>query len=105
MIQVWKIDTNDFFTGESYFVNENAEDYIESALEITTPYLVGYVKGKWDWVNKRWIEGATVEEIEEWQEQQQHNPNPLPSIEERITNIESYLVDQVEKQYMEVTNV
>ena len=28
----------------------------------------------------------------------------MPSIEERITNIESYLVDQVEKQYMEVAN-
>lgn len=66
MIQVWKIDTNDFFTGESYLVNENADDYIESALEITTPYLVGYVKGKWDWVNKRWIEGAIAEEIAEW---------------------------------------
>lgn len=28
----------------------------------------------------------------------------MPSIEERITNIESYLVDQVGKQYMEVAN-
>ena len=48
---------------------------------------------------------ATAEEVyQEWQEQQ-NNLVVVPTTEERITNIESYLVDQVEKQYMEVTNV
>ena len=46
----------------------------------------------------------TPEQVyEEWQEQQS-NYIPLPKVEERITNIESYLVDQVEKQYVEVAN-
>lgn len=35
---------------------------------------------------------------------QQNNSTLLPTIEERITNIEAYLVEQVEKQYMEVVN-
>ena len=85
MMQVWKIDTNDFFTGESYLVNENADDYIESTLEITTPYLVGYVKGKWDWVNKCWVEGATEEEVTEFN--RRNSPTLSSKIEALKTQI------------------
>lgn len=87
-MQVWKIDNNNFFTGESYLIDKNAEDYIENKLEITTPYLVGYVKGKWDWVNKCWIEGATVEEVSEWQKQQ----NPT-SLSELIENLKTQIAE------------
>lgn len=49
------------------------------------------------------ITDTAAQVYQEWQKQQ--NIIPMPTIEERITHIESYLVDQVEKQYMEVTNV
>lgn len=58
MIQVWLLDENNFFTGESVFVDEVTENMT------TEPLLIGYVKAKW--TGKEWIEGATDEEIEEW---------------------------------------
>lgn len=62
MIQVWLIDENNFYTGKCDFVEEPKEN------EITKPYEVGYVKGKWDFELQDWIEGATAEEIQEWKD-------------------------------------
>lgn len=62
MIQVWLLDENNFFIGESIFVEEVKEGMT------TVPYLVGYVKGKL--VNDEWVEGATEEEIKIWQQSQ-----------------------------------
>ncbi len=61
MKQVWKIDNN-FYTGDSYFVDEPSEN------EVTIPILVGYVKPIWNGVD--WVEGATEQEIQEWENSQ-----------------------------------
>lgn len=62
MVQVWIIDNNNFYTGESYFVEE------PSTNEVVTPITVGYVKPKWD--GDGWTEGATEEEVQAWKDSQ-----------------------------------
>lgn len=73
-MQIWKIDINGIFTGESYFVEEPTSD------EITSPITVGYVKAKW--TGTEWMEGATAEEITAWQEEQNNQPKSLTEIEQ-----------------------
>ena len=80
MKQVWKIDENGYFTGESYFVDETTKDYVESELEITEPYTIGYVKGKWN--GSEWKEGATAGEIQAW-----HETNRTPKTQPTETEI------------------
>lgn len=86
MTQVWLIDEDNFFTGESIFVEEVKENMT------TVPYLVGYVKGKL--VDGQWIEGATEEEIEEIKRQEEENTvPPQPTLEDKI----SICLDEIEK--------
>lgn len=59
MTQVWLLDENKFFTGISKFVEEVEENMT------TEPLLVGYVKAKF--TGREWIEGATDEEIQQWE--------------------------------------
>lgn len=80
MIQVWLLDENGFFTGESIFVEELDENMT------TDPLLVGYVKAKW--VDGKWAEGATDEEIKAWEEVNKIDISSEPTTEERITKLE-----------------
>ena len=80
MIQIWKIDENNFFTGESYFVEEVKENHV------TTPILVGYIKPFWTGLD--WTEGATEEEIEQFKDKQIDICDE-PTAEERITQLEA----------------
>lgn len=62
-MQVWIIDKNGFYAGESKFVQEVTD------LMTTVPLLVGYVKPKFN--GTEWTEGATEEEVEAWKQSQQ----------------------------------
>ena len=80
MTQVWLLDENKFFTGESKFVEE-VEDNMT-----TEPLLVGYVKAKW--TGREWIEGASEEEIKEWQDtQQKTGKTELETMKEQLTQL------------------
>ena len=81
MIQVWILDKNGFYTGEVDFVEEPKEN------EITKPYEVGYIKGKWDFEIQDWVEGATEEEIVEWEDSKQIDICPEPTTEEKVTDL------------------
>lgn len=82
-MQVWKIDENNIFIGESYFVKEPKTN------EITAPLTVGHVKSKWTGIE--WIEGATQEEIQTWKDSQVVELL-LPTTEERITALEEVML-------------
>jgi hypothetical protein len=77
--QIWKIDGNNIFTGESYFTK------VSDTNEITTPLTVGYVKPLWNGIE--WQEGATEEEIQEWKESNEQQ-NQQPTLEERVSALE-----------------
>lgn len=81
MIQVYLLDENNFFTGESKFVEEVKEGMT------TVPYLVGYIKGKL--VDGAWIEGATEEEIKAFYDAQPVPPEPVKTVAELETEIEA----------------
>lgn len=59
-MQVWKISKDGFYTGETYFVDENESN------EVITPLLVGYLKPKWN--GTEWVEGANDVEIKQWED-------------------------------------
>ncbi len=99
MIQVYKIDENGF-----YKRIDEVEELDE--LCITTPMTIGYVKPKWNGVE--WIEGATQQEIYEWNLEHQskpQEPSELELLKEQVINLQAYEVEKVEKKYMEVTSV
>lgn len=81
MIQVWLIDKDGYFTGDTDMV-DNVESYM-----VTKPYTVGYIKGYWN--GSDWEEGATQEEIEEWNKTNKIDICPKPTAEERITQLEA----------------
>lgn len=74
MIQVWLLDENDFFTGESKFVDKLCNNMTSE------PLTVGYIKAKW--TGTEWVEGATDEEIDEWNDSQPEPSIPPKSNEE-----------------------
>ena len=89
MIQIWKIDENNFFTGESYFVEEVKENHV------TTPILVGYIKPFWTGLD--WTEGATEEEIEQFKDKQiDICPEDRPKTNEELTEENKLLKAQLE---------
>ncbi len=65
-----------------------------------------FIKRKWN--GTEWIEGATPEEIAEWNlkhQPQPSQPSELNLLKEQVINLQAYEVEKVEKRYMEVTNV
>lgn len=56
MIQVWLIDENGYYLNKSKFVDKVGLNMTE------VPLLVGYVKPQL--INGEWVEGATEEEIQ-----------------------------------------
>ena len=83
MVQVWKIDNKNIYTGESYFIEK------PSINEIITPILIGYVKPKWN--GTEWIEGATEQEIQEWENSQEVG-GIIPTQNERIDMLENMIL-------------
>lgn len=75
MTQVWIYDENKLFI-ESKFVDE----VVESMTDV--PLTVGYVKAKFDEVNQVWVEGATQEEIDTWNEA--NKPSTKPSTDDKM---------------------
>lgn len=69
MTQVWLIDSQGFYLNESKFVEEVSENMT------TTPLLIGYIKARL--VDNEWIEGATEQEIAEYEASKQID-NCLP---------------------------
>lgn len=70
MIQVWKVDNEGYFTGESDFKEEKELNQFDIIEEIT----VGYIKARWN--GSKWIEGATEEEIRQFKEEMSKPPEP-----------------------------
>lgn len=64
MIQVWKYDENKVFI-ESCMIEEIEENMT------TVPLTIGYIKPKFNEEIQEWYEGATDEEVREWQEENQ----------------------------------
>ena len=97
MIQVWKIDKDGYFTGESDFLYER--DLTQ--FDITEAITVGYIKAKWN--GSKWIEGATEEEIRQFKEEMSKPPEPteIDRLKERIELLENenadLLLDSVNK--------
>ncbi len=70
MIQVWEIDNEGYFTGESDFKEEREL----TQFDVTEAIDVGYIKAKWN--GSKWIEGATEEEIKQFEEEMFKPPEP-----------------------------
>lgn len=70
MIQVWKIDNEGYFTGESDFKEEKEVN----KFDVTEAIDIGYIKAKWN--GSKWIEGATEEEIRQFKEEISKPPEP-----------------------------
>ena len=62
MIQVRIIDENGYYTGKVDFVEEVTENMV------VKPMMIGYVRPCF--IDGEWVEGATEEEIKEWQDSQ-----------------------------------
>lgn len=84
MIQIWEVDENKFFTGESCFVEEVLENHV------TEPLLVGYVKAFWN--GEAWVEGATESEIEDWKNNQPTHEPEISEQDKRIGELEEELL-------------
>lgn len=84
MIQAWLLDEDNYFIGESTFVEESTENMT------TEPLLVGYIKAKW--TSEEWIEGATEEEIQAWKDSQPKEALQ-ETIDERDISLEKQLAD------------
>lgn len=97
MIQVWKIDNEGYFTGESDFKEEKELNQFDIIEEIT----VGYIKARWN--GSKWIEGATEEEIKRFEEDMSKPPEPteIDRLKEKIELLENenadLLLDSVNK--------
>ncbi len=94
MIQVYKIDENGFYTFETYCVEEANE------FEITTPCNTcednDFYKPKW--TGETWVEGATEEEIREWEEQDKIDICPTKTVEQRLEEAEQKLAESEEEK-------
>lgn len=64
MIQVWIVDENGFYINESLF--KRNDDITE--FDVTEPLHTDFLCVKPKWNGKEWVEGATEEEIKEWEE-------------------------------------
>ena len=84
MTQVWELDKDNFFTGESYFVEEVLDNHV------TEPLLVGYVKALW--TGSEWTEGATESEIKEWEDSQATIEPELSEQDKKINSLEEELL-------------
>ncbi|EES48727.1 hypothetical protein NE172_15240 [Clostridium botulinum] len=75
--------------------NKSHEFEITEDMKIVDRYTLDneLIKPKWDFDNKKWIESATEEEIQEWEELNKLNPK------------EPNEVEQLQKQLLETQNM
>ena len=78
MMQVWCYDKNMIFT-ESIFIDEIAEN-----MTTVSPNGLGLYCKKWDFKNKKWVEGWTEEEIQSWKQSQQIDICPVKTTEQKL---------------------
>ena len=80
MIQVWKIDNEGYFTGESDFKEEREL----TQFDVTEAIDVGYIKPRWS--GSKWIEGATEDEIRQFKEEMSkpQEPTELDKLKELV---------------------
>lgn len=92
MIQVWLYDENKVFT-ESTLVEEVTENMT------TVPLLIGYIKPTFNEELQEWFEGATEEEIKEWEEANKvvEEPNKMEVRLGQIEEAVGMLATQVAK--------
>lgn len=81
-MQIWKIDKNGLYVGETYFVEESNEFEISEPCNTSEDNT--FYKPKWD--GEKWVEGATQEEIDTINKID--NCTPSPTTEERFTKLE-----------------
>lgn len=67
---VYELDQNNFYIGFAELTEENKDTLNYTAVQMTR----GYVRSKFDKELQEWVEGATEEEIKEWEEANK----PLP---------------------------
>lgn len=87
-MQVFIYDENGFYL-ESKFVDELGENMT------TVPILVGRIKPKFDTKLNEWVEGATEEEIKEWENKQ---PVSEPTELEVLRTKLDFATKQIEQQ-------
>lgn len=80
MIQAFLLDTKGYFTGCTMLTNELVDNMTD------VPLTVGYVKPYFN--GDYWEEGATQEEIEAWNKTNKIDICPIPSIDDRINQLE-----------------
>ena len=69
MVQAWCFDKNGFYEGTSKFINE--KDF-NGASMTKMPLSIGYIKPKFNGIE--WVEGATGEEIKQWEIENKSEP-------------------------------
>lgn len=89
MIQVWTIDENGFLI-ETKLIKESEK----TDQDITTGFSIGFYKAKWN--GTKWIEGATEEEIQAWQEENKIIKQPTTE-EEMLKQIADLKIDNMKK--------
>lgn len=89
------VNNEGFVVEECVLLKDNIAQNVE-VLEgqfLVNYYDKKYIKPKWDFNNKKWIEGATEEEIQEWEES--NKPKPKEPTETEI----------LQKQLLETQNM
>lgn len=74
------------YDNEGLYIESKFVDEIEENMT-TIPILVGHIKPKFDKELKEWVEGATQEEIKEWENKQ--------SIQEQIIDPKDILIAEL----------
>lgn len=80
IMQVWLLDSDNFWTGRFDFVEEVTEGMTD------IPLINEFVRSQL--VNGEWVEGATEEEIQSWKDGQQIDNCSEPTTEERVLKLE-----------------
>ena len=77
MIQVWTIDENGYFIGTKFIKENNKVDK-----DITINCTTGFIKPKWN--ASEWVEAATEEETQAWQEENKTEENIQVTEEQQL---------------------
>lgn len=92
MVQVYLIDDNGFYIGDSLVKDPE--------LMITTPITTGFIKPKWN--GTEWTEGATEEEIEAWKQANKIDICNEPTLQEQllatqkmVLNLQEQIIDML----------
>lgn len=87
MIRVWLYDDN------KYYINTDDFQYVEEISKnmTTVPLLVGYIRPRFNEETQEWCEGATQEEIEQWN-QANNNSSDTITTEQQLNELSEYVL-------------